>query len=53
MKRNHRQWHRRVWMLLLPLLAAVLGLAVWWRSAEPVNGTLPHTVPAPVAAQGG
>ena len=53
MKRSHRQWHRRVWMLLLPLLVVVLGLATWWRSAEPVNSALPLAVPAPVPTQGG
>ena len=53
MKRTHRQWHRRGWMLLLPLLAAVLGLAVWWRTAEPVNSALPAAAAGPVATRVG
>jgi hypothetical protein len=41
MKRSHRRWHRRAW-LLLPALLAVLLLAAWWdRRAPPAAPDLP------------
>jgi hypothetical protein len=53
MKRSHRRWHRRVWLLLAPLLLLVIGLAVLLRNAEPRNAALPATLLAPAAQQGG
>ncbi len=53
MKRAHRQWHRLAWLVLTPLVAAVVGLALAWRSAEPVNADLPAVLLAPAAKEGG
>ena len=53
MKRGHRKFQRRAWLLLAPLLAAVIGLALLWRSAEPRNTGLPAVLVAPAAGQGG
>ncbi len=52
MKRAHRKWHRRTWLVLAPLLAVVIGLALVSRVAEPVNSELPAFLVAPAAKQG-
>lgn len=41
MKRAHRSAHRLIWLVLAPLLAVILWLAVTERPAEPVNDALP------------
>jgi hypothetical protein len=52
MKRSHRKWHRMAWVLLAPLLAAVIGLALVSRVAVPGNAELPTSLVAPAAKQG-
>lgn len=44
MKRAHRRLHVLTWLVLAPVLAAVLWLAVTHRQLEPVNETLPSVV---------
>ena len=41
MKRGHRSAHRLIWLVLAPILAATIWLAVTQRPAEPINDTLP------------
>ena len=41
MKRTHRSAHRLIWLLLAPLLLAILALALWTRPGEALNETLP------------
>lgn len=41
MKRAHRKLHLTIWLLLAPLILAVLALAVLERPSEPVNEALP------------
>jgi hypothetical protein len=41
MKRVHRRWHKLAWLVLAPVTAGVLGLALASRSAEHVNANLP------------
>lgn len=41
MKRLHRFWHRLIWCLLLPVLAAVSLLGLWLRPPALVNPGLP------------
>jgi hypothetical protein len=53
MKRSHRQWHRRVWLLLAPLLVAVMGLLLLARTELPINAELPTALVPPAAQQGG
>lgn len=57
MKRLHRFWHRLIWSLLMPTLAAALLLGVWLRPPELSNPGLPPALenaavetPAPNAA---
>jgi hypothetical protein len=38
MKRAHRRWHRRIWLVLPLLLAAILGAALWVRPPTPPSG---------------
>jgi hypothetical protein len=48
-KRAHRRWHRRVWVVLAPALAAVLLLSLWLRSDWPTNADVPAPVVTTVA----
>ena len=41
MKRPHRYAHVLIWLILAPLLAAVIYLSVKLRPADPVNPELP------------
>jgi hypothetical protein len=41
MKRAHRKWQRRAWVLLAPAAAAVIALALLWRSDVPTNADWP------------
>lgn len=41
MKRAHQKTHLFIWIILAPIIAAVLILSVMHRPAEPVNETLP------------
>jgi hypothetical protein len=57
MKRLHRRWHRLIWCLLSPTLAAALLLGLWLRPPAVVNPVLPPALqsaaadnPAPGAA---
>jgi hypothetical protein len=52
MKRTHRKWQRRVWLLLAPSAAAVIILALLWRSDVPANADWPGFL-APVSLTGG
>lgn len=41
MKRRHRRWHRRIWLILPCLIGAVLLAALVLRPAAPIgNGPL-------------
>ena len=44
MKRAHRRWHRIIGCLLVPVLAALLGLLAWRLGTPPANTTLPPAV---------
>lgn len=46
MKRAHRSAHRLLWLVLAPVLAAVLVAAVMLRPPEPVNDALPASLSA-------
>jgi hypothetical protein len=52
MKRTHRRWHRRAWVLLAPVLLLVIGLAMALRPAEPHRADLPASLQAPATGQG-
>lgn len=41
MKRAHRKSHLWMWLLLGPVMLAVITLAMTHRTAEPVNNVLP------------
>ena len=41
MKRQHRARHKVLWLLLPPVMAAVIWFAVDLRPEEPVNDALP------------
>jgi hypothetical protein len=41
MKRQHRRWHRLIWCLMLPVLAAMLLLGIWLKPVPLVNTSLP------------
>ncbi len=41
MKRSHRRSHLIIWLILTPLLLAVIKFAVSERPADPVNEALP------------
>jgi len=41
MKRSHRRSHLVIWLLLTPVLLAIIKFAVSDRPADPVNETLP------------
>ncbi|MEM7767202.1 MAG: hypothetical protein AAF253_06900 [Pseudomonadota bacterium] len=41
MKRAHRSAHRLIWLLLTPVIAASLWLAITHRPAPPVTTDLP------------
>lgn len=53
MKRAHRRWHRRAWLLLAPVLVAVLGAAVVVRTGEPRGTDVPAPLHAAPVAEGG
>ncbi len=42
MKRGHRKWHKRIWLLLGPILFVLLGLDLSLRPDAPVNNVLPQ-----------
>lgn len=44
MKRKHRNAHFLLWLILGPVIAAILLLAVTERPASPVNDNLPSTL---------
>ncbi len=44
MKRAHRKIHLLLWLVLGPLMALTLVLALHHRPAEPVNDTLPEAL---------
>jgi len=44
MTRGHRTAHRLVWLILAPLIAASLWLAIRHRPAEPVSDVVPYTI---------
>lgn len=44
MKRAHRTLHQIIWLVLGPVMAAILWLAVTLRPAEPVNDELPTSL---------
>lgn len=44
MKRQHRQRHLILWLLLSPAIAAILLLAVQVRPDAPLNETLPEVL---------
>ncbi len=52
MKRAHRKWQRWVWLLLAPSAAAVVTLALLWRSDVPANVDWPGIL-APASQAGG
>ncbi len=41
MKRQHRRWHRWIWCLLAPTLAAVVLLGLWLPPSAVANPGLP------------
>lgn len=41
MRRNHRRWHRLIWLLLAPVLAVSLWAALQLRPQDPVNDEVP------------
>jgi hypothetical protein len=41
MKRVHRRWHRRAWLLVTPAAAVVLWLALVSRADMPANADFP------------
>lgn len=51
MKRKHRQWQRRAWLLLAPAAGAMLVLALMYRQDVPANIEWPAFLVAPVAAR--
>lgn len=52
MKRVHRKWQRRAWLLLAPSAAVVVVLALLWRSNVPANADWPGIL-APASLNGG
>lgn len=44
MRRAHRRWHLILWVILTPLIAAALILAISLRPGAPVNDALPKTL---------
>lgn len=44
MKRPHRSFHRLIWLLLAPAIAAALWAALALRPTEPVNDAIPPTL---------
>ena len=52
MKRAHRKWQQRAWLLLAPGAAAVVVLALLWRSDVPANADWPSFL-APASLTGG
>jgi len=52
MKRAHRKWQRLAWLLLAPSAAAVIALALLWRSDVPANTDWPGFL-APASQTGG
>ena len=44
MKRTHRSAHRLIWLLLAPILAAIVIIALQVRPAAPVNDALPEAL---------
>lgn len=44
MKRAHRSAHRLLWLLLAPVIAAILIIAIQVRPAEPVNDAVPEAL---------
>ena len=52
MKRAHRRWQRLAWLLLVPGAAAVVALALLWRSDVPANADWPIFL-APASLTGG
>lgn len=53
MKRAHRRWHRLAWLLLAPVLVAVLGVAAIVRTVEPASADVPAPLHAAPVAEGG
>lgn len=44
MKRQHRRRHLITWLILPPVLAAILWLAIQVRPDAPLNETLPSSL---------
>ena len=44
MKRAHRSAHRLIWLLLAPVLAAIIVIALEVRPDAPVNDALPEAL---------
>ena len=44
MKRAHRTYHHFIWLVLGPLIAAILLVALFHRPPTPDNETLPDTL---------
>ncbi len=47
MMQAHRHWHLGLWLVLGPLMLAVMWLALSLRPEAPVNDTLPAGLTAP------
>ena len=52
MKRVHRNWHRRLGWLLVPVMAGTLALLGFTREVPPDNATLPPALTQATAAGG-
>lgn len=52
MKRVHRKWHRRAWLMVAPAAALLITLALWHRAEAPVNNTWPAVLAAPAVKAG-
>jgi tripartite-type tricarboxylate transporter receptor subunit TctC len=52
MMRGHRRFHRRVWLVLAPLLAALVGVAVDGHVEATGNDDWPVLLVVPAAAGG-
>ena len=44
MKRAHRSAHRLIWLLLAPVLTAIIIVALQVRPTAPVNDALPEAL---------
>lgn len=53
MKRVHRKWHRRAWLLLTPAAAVVTWLALVSRADVPANADFPAFLEKALATESG